>query len=156
VLANDVDADGDALMPFVSILPLRGTVSLYRDGSFVYTPEVGFNGIDSFSYRVNDVTSQSELATVFITVSNNPLRTLSLSLSAATVREGTVTRATLSLSRPASTVLEVRLSSTSPAAAIVPPQVLCRSEPRAPAFPSSPRVMLLRPACSPRHHRDTQ
>ena len=38
------------------------------DGSFTYTPAANFNGTDSFTYKANDGTADSNVATVTITV----------------------------------------------------------------------------------------
>ena len=71
VLSNDLDADGDALSAEIVTNPSHGVASLNPDGSFEYTPMDSFNGIDSFTYRVNDGTTNSEsTATVSITVSD--------------------------------------------------------------------------------------
>jgi hypothetical protein len=43
-------------------------LTLNADGSFSYTPGTNFNGTDSFTYRANDGTMSSGLATVTITV----------------------------------------------------------------------------------------
>jgi uncharacterized repeat protein (TIGR01451 family) len=69
VLGNDVDADGEMLIALLEDNPLHGTVALAGDGSFVYTPEAGFNGTDSFSYRANDGKENSDKTSVTITVS---------------------------------------------------------------------------------------
>lgn len=68
VLANDTDADGDVLTAAIVSTPLHGTVTLNPDGSFVYTPNANFNGIDSFTYRANDGTADGSPTTVTITV----------------------------------------------------------------------------------------
>jgi hypothetical protein len=52
--------------------PSNGTLSLNEDGSFSYTPDAGFSGTDSFAYRVNDGTYDSDLATVNLTVRSEP------------------------------------------------------------------------------------
>ncbi|HKO59437.1 MAG TPA: Ig-like domain-containing protein, partial [Thermoanaerobaculia bacterium] len=39
------------------------------NGGFTYTPAANYNGADSFTYKANDGTSDSNVATVFITVS---------------------------------------------------------------------------------------
>jgi len=56
VLANDIDIDlpGDSLTVTVDGAPLYGLLSLAEDGSFVYTPDPGFSGEDSFTYDVSD------------------------------------------------------------------------------------------------------
>ena len=67
-LGNDSDADGDALTLALETVPQHGAGSISSDGSFVYTPEAGWSGTDSFSYRASDGTAVSEIATVTITV----------------------------------------------------------------------------------------
>lgn len=70
VLANDVDADGDVLTAEVVRGPAHGVLTVNADGSFTYTPNQGFHGSDSFTYRVGDG-QDGEVATVDLTV-NNP------------------------------------------------------------------------------------
>ena len=55
VLAND----GHSLPVSLVRGPSRGTVTLDANGSFVYTPPAGFNGIDTFVYRINDPAASS-------------------------------------------------------------------------------------------------
>jgi VCBS repeat-containing protein len=76
VLLNDTDPDdGDLLSAIPADNPTNGTLALNSDGSFTYTPNADFSGIDSFTYFANDVTSNSNLvATVTITV--NPVNDL--------------------------------------------------------------------------------
>ena len=54
VLANDTDADGDALRAVLIDPAPHGSVSLNDDGSFTYTPHANFSGTDGFTYRVSD------------------------------------------------------------------------------------------------------
>ena len=54
VLANDTDADGDALTAAVVTQPANGTLTLNPNGSFTYTPNAGFTGTDTFTYVAND------------------------------------------------------------------------------------------------------
>ncbi len=51
--------------------PSHGTVTLRPDGSFTYTPDVGFRGQDSFRYIVTDGDKDTEPATVTIDVAPN-------------------------------------------------------------------------------------
>ena len=51
VLANDSDLDGDVLTAGVVVEPLHGSLTLAADGAFAYTPEAGYTGDDSFTYR---------------------------------------------------------------------------------------------------------
>ena len=48
--------------------PSNGTLTLNPDGFFTYTPDLNFNGTDSFTYRANDGELESDPATVAITV----------------------------------------------------------------------------------------
>jgi VCBS repeat-containing protein len=64
VLANDSDADGDAMAAALVSGPSHGSLELRGDGSLSYTPNAGYNGTDSFSYRAGDGTLDSDAATV--------------------------------------------------------------------------------------------
>ena len=68
VLANDDDANGDALTALLETDVSDGTLALRADGSFTYTPDPDFNGTDTFTYRASDGALSSEPATVTITV----------------------------------------------------------------------------------------
>ena len=69
VLANDSDADGDLLSAELVEEPQFGTLVLNNDGSFTYTPNEGFAGIDQFRYRASDGRDISEAAFAVIQVS---------------------------------------------------------------------------------------
>ncbi|WP_116364642.1 Ig-like domain-containing protein [Parahaliea mediterranea] len=64
VLANDSDDNGDPLSAVLESQASRGVVELNADGTFTYTPEAGYTGPDSFTYRASDGTSLSDVATV--------------------------------------------------------------------------------------------
>ncbi len=66
VLANDSDIDG-TLTAVLGSGPANGTLTLGSNGSFTYTPGVGFSGTDSFSYQAWDGTGGST-ATVTLRV----------------------------------------------------------------------------------------
>lgn len=68
VLANDRDADGDALTASLATAATHGTVSVNADGSFLYTPDIGYTGNDSFTYIAGDGGLQSAATTVDIVV----------------------------------------------------------------------------------------
>jgi VCBS repeat-containing protein len=70
VLANDTDADGDALTAVLVSGPSFGSLSLNADGSFTYTPDPNFHGVDDFTYKANDGVTDSNTATVTITVNS--------------------------------------------------------------------------------------
>ena len=56
VLANDSDGDEGAstLTASLDSGPLHGTLAIDPDGSFVYTPDAGYQGVDSFTYVLSD------------------------------------------------------------------------------------------------------
>ena len=68
VLANDEDPNGDAMTAILTSDVGHGTLTLDPDGTFTYLPEKDFYGIDSFTYRASDGTSESDPQTVLITV----------------------------------------------------------------------------------------
>jgi Big-like domain-containing protein len=68
VLANDSDPDGDPLRAILVSGPAHGSLALAPDGTFVYAPSAGFNGIDGFTYRANDGNDDSGVANVSFTV----------------------------------------------------------------------------------------
>jgi VCBS repeat-containing protein len=72
VLANDTDADGDALTARLVAGPTHGTLALRNDGSFLYTPTSGYVGSDQFTYRANDGLLDSAITAVAIDVTNGP------------------------------------------------------------------------------------
>lgn len=70
VLANDTDANGDALTAqAMGGPPANGDLAFNANGSFTYAPDPDFNGTDQFSYRASDGGANSANATVTITVS---------------------------------------------------------------------------------------
>jgi hypothetical protein len=72
VLKNDRDADGDTLTATLVTGPSHhvGTFTLRPAGGFDYTPEAGFIGIDTFTYRASDGTVTGNLASVTISVTD--------------------------------------------------------------------------------------
>jgi VCBS repeat-containing protein len=69
VLDNDTDAEGAVLTAQLVSGPSHGTLTLNTDGSFTYTSFAGYVGSsDSFTYRANDGTSNSNIASVNITI----------------------------------------------------------------------------------------
>ncbi len=68
VLANDIDLDGDELIVSLEIEPSNGILELSENGSFLYTPDEGFSGEDSFGYVASDGAAESEVGMVTISV----------------------------------------------------------------------------------------
>ena len=79
VTSNDFDIDGDGIAVVLVNGPGNGTLVLNANGSFTYTPNGVFSGVDSFEYIVTDGFLLSEVATVEITilttVAGNPTQT---------------------------------------------------------------------------------
>ncbi len=70
LLSNDSDAENDPLSLVLVSNVTQGTLTLTSDGSFSYAPVANFYGADSFTYRAQDGTSASNIATVSITVNS--------------------------------------------------------------------------------------
>ena len=68
VLLNDSDVEGDAVSAIVLSGPTHGSLTLNADGSFIYAADANYSGSDSFSYMLMDDVSESNVATVTITV----------------------------------------------------------------------------------------
>ncbi len=68
VLGNDSDADNDPLTAVLVSGVSNGSLTLNSDGSFSYTSGPGATS-DSFTYKANDGTADSNTATVSITIS---------------------------------------------------------------------------------------
>jgi uncharacterized repeat protein (TIGR01451 family) len=73
VLANDSDMDipANTLTAILDSSTTHGHLILNADGSFTYTPDVRWSGMDTFTYRVYDGNSYSEVVPVTITVKLN-------------------------------------------------------------------------------------
>jgi ELWxxDGT repeat protein len=67
VLANDSSPSGLPLSAILVSGPSNGALTLNADGSFTYTPNAGFHGLDSFTYQANDGASTS-LQTATVTI----------------------------------------------------------------------------------------
>ena len=68
VLANDTDIDGDLLTAVDFSARRHGTLVINANGSFIYTPDLGYVGSDGFSYMAFDGLADSNVATVTLTV----------------------------------------------------------------------------------------
>lgn len=64
------DVDGDTLTCTKDTDPTNGTVTVNSNCTFSYTPDADYNGADSFTFYVNDGTTNSTSATATITVSS--------------------------------------------------------------------------------------
>ena len=73
VLSNDFDHDGDALELDVALgteRTLHGSLMVEEDGSFKYTPDPGFRGIDYFQYRTFDGLEYGKIVPVWLHVAD--------------------------------------------------------------------------------------
>jgi len=68
ILTNDSDLNNQTLTARIHTDPSNGTVQLSLDGSFQYTPDQNFTGIDFFEYQVSDSTDLSNVASVVLNV----------------------------------------------------------------------------------------
>ncbi len=68
VLANDTDAEGDSLDAVQVTGPSHGALTLNADGSFTYVHDGGEDTADSFTYRANDGSTDSNIVTVDLTI----------------------------------------------------------------------------------------
>jgi hypothetical protein len=73
VLANDRDSNGDEMFALLVKPTSHGKLSLFRDGSYTYDPEVGFHGVDIFEYVASDGVASSEVTQVTILVNDKPV-----------------------------------------------------------------------------------
>ena len=73
ILENDSDPNGDPLQ--VNTTPLvdvtNGTLVLNSDGTFTYTPDLDFQGSDSFTYSIDDGNGATATATVTLLIDND-------------------------------------------------------------------------------------
>jgi VCBS repeat-containing protein len=72
VLANDTDVDGDQVSSELVTSPSHGTVTLRLDGSFLYSPQQGFVGTDTFTYKATDGIVETDPVLVTVTVAPKP------------------------------------------------------------------------------------
>jgi len=69
LLANDIDIDTVHFTSSVVNGPTSGTlISTGTNGTFTYRPNTGFTGVDTFTYKINDGSLDSNVATVSIAV----------------------------------------------------------------------------------------
>ena len=72
IMANDIDPDGDPLTLTLLSSPTFGTLTLNPGGTFSYVQNGTMNSGDSFTYKLNDGTVDSNNATVNILLSCSP------------------------------------------------------------------------------------
>ncbi len=72
VLSNDKDPEGKKLTASLLDGPDHGTIKFSADGSFIYTPDAGWSGGDSFTYAASDGVHTSN-ATVDLSIEAAPV-----------------------------------------------------------------------------------
>jgi len=79
ILTNDTYNDGKPQNAVLSIIsnPSNGTVSIGQNGQAIYTPKTDFTGVDTFEYKLCDLSTLCTSAKVTITINapqliNNP------------------------------------------------------------------------------------
>lgn len=91
VLGNDTSSGGAAMSAGLVAPPSHGGVTLGVTGGFTYTPNAGYVGVDSFSYRASNVNGFSTVATVSITVAESTTAQPPTGLYASLIAGKTVT-----------------------------------------------------------------
>ena len=71
LLINDIEHDGDTLTITRMFGASHGTVELFENGTFLFTPSANFYGQAGFYYEVSD--GQGGLSTAFVAVQVNPV-----------------------------------------------------------------------------------
>ncbi|MFO0881012.1 MAG: Ig-like domain-containing protein [Gemmataceae bacterium] len=72
LLANDASAYGNTLTVDVVRQPANGILTAQADGSFVYVPNAGYRGLDTFAYRPVDGSLYGTETEVFLRVNSAP------------------------------------------------------------------------------------
>ena len=72
--ASDADP-GDTLSYSEVTAPVNGTLALNPDGTYTYTPDAGYLGLDSFEVEVSDGNGGTDIASIDVEVANESLTT---------------------------------------------------------------------------------
>jgi hypothetical protein len=111
VMGNDRNTYGATAMLVTP--PAHGTVSLANDGSFQYTPQGTFNGVDRFTYVDVTYGASGNTATVTLNVFDPPS---ALNITPSTVYAGQTAKGTVTLANTADVPNVVILTSSNSAA----------------------------------------
>ncbi|MDB5387127.1 MAG: outer rane adhesin like protein [Planctomycetaceae bacterium] len=96
------DPQGNLLNFAVVTQPEHGSLTLLPDGTFTYSPDTGFSGNDSFTFKANDTTFDSNVGTFQLTVNASP----------SLVRLNLATTGTVATSSKSSVALDSQASLT--------------------------------------------
>ncbi len=108
VALNDFDRQGESISFTQTSIPKNGRITFTGDGQFTYTPNVGFWGIETITYRVCNTSGLCATATLIIEVI--PFTIVSLTPELSNVREGKKAVVTARLMRPFKDDVIIRLS----------------------------------------------
>jgi hypothetical protein len=125
VLTNDTEPDGDTLTVTAVSDPANGSAAINPDKTVKYTPDLNYNGSDSFTYTIDDGHGGTDTATVNVTingVNDPPVFTINL-LSQTVQYSDAITTVTVSVSDPddPTSSLDVSVLSSLPAGLTVTP-----------------------------------
>lgn len=69
VMTNDLGLGDPPVTIINNTNPANGSLSINPNGDFTYTPNANFNGVDSFSYTIQDIDGDQSTANVTINIS---------------------------------------------------------------------------------------
>lgn len=98
VVNNDIDIDGDVLSFNRVTNPGNGALVFNTNGTFTYTPNINFTGIDTYIYRACDPSGLCDNATVTFLV--QPQVTVNLTPTIGKILEGENIKVTATLTEP--------------------------------------------------------
>lgn len=92
VLSNDSQLSETPITVSVISDVSHGVLVFNSDGSFTYTPDENYHGVDSFTYEVSDVEGDSDIGTVLLTVTSvNDIATIDGQLTGNVTEDGPLT-----------------------------------------------------------------
>ncbi len=68
MLGNDTDPEGDGMSAVLDTDVSNGSLLLNSNGGFLYSPNLGFTGQDSFTYHATDGLGNGNTVTVTLNV----------------------------------------------------------------------------------------
>ena len=108
VLLNDTDADSDNSLSIASIADeTNGVAIINSDNTVTFTPDIGFYGTASFSYRVSDGELNSEFAIVTIIVDGKLRVSITSPQEEDAFEQGTAINITANPTDPDDTITQV-------------------------------------------------
>jgi hypothetical protein len=73
IIGNDIDPEGGTLTAFALTNPSNGTLTMNVNGTFTYTPNPNFIGIDKFIYTICDNGTPTKCDTALVTIKVLPI-----------------------------------------------------------------------------------